>query len=60
MFSKLRNKFILTNVITSAIIITMSFSSIYIGTMIAYNNRQPHDVPAEFDEVMGSEIEFIL
>ena len=50
MFSKLRNKFILTNVITSAIIITMSFSSIYIGTMIAYNNRQPHDVPAEFDE----------
>jgi len=50
MFSKLRNKFILTNVITSAIIITMSFSSIYIGTMIAYNNRKPHDVPAEFDE----------
>lgn len=50
MFSKLRNKFILTNVITSAIIIIMSFSSIYIGTMIAYNNRKPHDVPAEFDE----------
>lgn len=50
MFSKLRNKFILTNVITSAIIIIMSFSSIYIGTVIAYNNRKPHDVPAEFDE----------
>lgn len=49
MFSKLRNKFILTNLITSTIIIVMAFSSIYLGTMVAQNNRKPHNMPKEFE-----------
>ncbi len=50
MFSKLRNKFILTNIITSSIIVVMAFLSIYLGAMISQNNHKPRDVPKELGD----------
>ncbi len=48
MFSKLRNKFILTNMIISTVIIVFAFSLIYGVTAYSQSMRRPLDVPNEF------------
>ena len=48
MFSKLRNKFILTNMVISTVIIVFAFSLIYGVTAYSQSMRRPLDVPNEF------------
>ena len=50
MFKKLRNKFILTNMIITTVIVVFAFSAIYIGTAFAQQQSGPRAMPREFGE----------
>ena len=50
MFRKLRNKFILTNMVITTVIIVFAFSAIYLGTMVSQQQRGPRPMPREFGE----------
>ena len=47
MFSKLRNKFIITNMVITTIIIVFAFSAIYVATSISHSPKRP--MPREFE-----------
>ncbi len=48
MFKKLRNKFILTNMITTTVIVVFAFSAIYLGTSLTQQRGPVRDVPPMF------------
>jgi signal transduction histidine kinase len=48
MFKKLRNKFILTNMIITTVIIVFAFSAIYLGTSLSQQRGPIRPVPREF------------
>ena len=48
MFTKLRNKFILTNLLISTVILVFAFSAIYITTSIAQSHSPKRNTPPEF------------
>ncbi len=48
MFTKLRNKFILTNMVTTTIIMVIAFSGIYLSTMIGQERMPRRELPREF------------
>ena len=48
MFSKLRNKFIITNMVITTIIIVFAFSAIYVVTSISHSPKRP--MPREFEK----------
>ena len=50
MFKKLRNKFILTNMIITTVIVVFAFSAIYIGTAFAQQQPGPRAMPRVFGE----------
>ena len=50
MFKKLRNKFILTNMIIATVIVVFAFSAIYIGTAFAQQQPGPRAMPRVFGE----------
>ena len=62
MFRRLRNDFILTNMIITSIILAIAFGSIFVMTVVSNNNRPPEmlnrpEVSSEWRDVMRKEIE---
>ena len=62
MFKKLRNKFILTNMITTSVILAIAFGAIFGVTALSNHNRPPEmqnrpDVTSEWRNAMREEIE---
>jgi len=62
MFKKLRNKFILTNMVITTAILGVSFGAIFAVTVISNNNRPPEmrsraGVSSEWRDMMREEIE---
>src|SRR5574344_1946315 len=59
MFRKLRNKFILTSMLTTTAILVVAFSAIFIATVIKQQQRTtaPNDmIPTEMEQVFEDEM----
>ena len=60
MFRKLRNKFIITNMITTSVILVIAFGSIFAVTAISSSMRPPRmerpEIPTEMREAFNEEI----
>ena len=60
MFRKLRNKFILTNMITTSVILAIAFGSIFAATAISSSMRPPRmerpEIPTEMQEAFNEVI----
>jgi signal transduction histidine kinase len=48
MFSKLRNKFIITNMVITTVILVAAFSGIYFATSVSQQRMPKRDMPKEF------------